>query len=154
MVDQIDAPPDMLQAARFLVRAALLPSEQARVEAQLRRLGEAPAARELVQAAEADPEWAELLEALGPRILELYMASRGAAPSVPKISPKEEVSFVRINLLVVLLGLVLAGALVYFAVTGGGGGQTQVAASNDLPVYTLDGPKSSKMVPVGIGIFR
>lgn len=144
-VDAIRAPREMLDAARFLNRLDLLPSEQARVRERLRRLQEAPVGRELLRAARADGEWWELAEALAPKAEQLYTAARSAAPRIPTAEPRQ-VATLKISLRAVLLGLVLLG-LVAFAATQFLQ-QREEAAVEELPLYSLQTSSAPQTAPL------
>ncbi|CAK8991382.1 unnamed protein product [Durusdinium trenchii] len=128
------APPEMLEAAKFLNSIQDL-NEAEEAERRLYRFEKSPLARRAFEDLQLDELWAEFWPALTPRLPEIYKALRKAmlrARPLQKMEPRR-VSVVRINVLGVIGLLVVFGALAwgawqYFQSSSG---------PEDLPLYTL-----------------
>jgi len=132
--DEVLAPPEMIDAARFVKRLENMPGAAACMEARLQRLKSMPMVEELLLRAKADPRWCKLMQATAPWHSRLYTAARKAmlamAPT-PSASARRQL-VVRGPVIELLLFFVVLAAAIFAIWTW-----THQPAPTALPNYSL-----------------
>lgn len=147
--EKVVAPPEMIEAARFVKRLENMPGAAACVEARLQRLKASPMVEELVMRAKTDPRWCKLMQAMAPWHTRLYSAARKAMlaeTQTPSVRARRQL-VVRGPLTELLLVLFVLAAAIFAIWTW-----THQPESTALPSYLLTGSNSLTAKPLLAGI--